>query len=258
MKYLILSFLCFFLNFFNQTPNCKFNVVENFDVLKIDNLGNFYLVKNDRLKKYNSKGELLKIYSNKKLGRIDAVDVSNPLRILLFYKDFAQVVFLDSQLSQNADGINLINYQLEQTDLICSSFNNGFWLFNRQNNELLRLNDRFEITTRTGNINVLFSLNSIPNYILESSGFLYLNLPNEGVFVFDQFGSFVKKIPIKNIEKFSVQEDELCFFKDSVLSFYHLKTLIQSDTIFRDRNLKDVFVTQNHFVKVFTDSICIP
>src|ERR1700740_422215 len=112
-----------------------------FDSFTTDNLGNIYLVSNDEIKKYNKKGELLKKFSNKKAGKIFSIDASNALRILVFYKDQSQVLILDSQLTQNGDVIDLLNMNLEQSDLICSSFNNGMWLYNRQNAELVRLDN---------------------------------------------------------------------------------------------------------------------
>src|SRR5438046_1047362 len=77
------------------------------DLLTTDNLGNFYLVKNDVLEKYDAGGTLLKTYSNKSFGKIDLADAGNPMKLLLFYKNFSQVVFLDNTLSQNGDPVSL-------------------------------------------------------------------------------------------------------------------------------------------------------
>jgi hypothetical protein len=82
-----------------------------------DNIGNIYTVNGDQISKFSPNGDLLKIYSNKKLGKISSVDASNPLRIVVYYKDFARVVLLDSQLSENGEGISLETLNLEQSDL---------------------------------------------------------------------------------------------------------------------------------------------
>ena len=126
----ILSLLLFIscLSFIKDEPIKKV-IKSKIDLFTSDNLGNIYLVKGDELKKYNSKGELLKVFSNKKLGAISSIDASNPLRVLLFYKDQSQLVILDSQLSPNGNPIDLLGMNLEQSDVVCSSFNNGIWLF---------------------------------------------------------------------------------------------------------------------------------
>src|ERR1700739_3471195 len=83
----------------------KFNLVATIDVqadfFTTDNQSNIYIVKGNELTKYNTSGKLLYKYSNKNLGNIDFVDASNMLRLLVFYKNFLQVVFLDNTLSMN-------------------------------------------------------------------------------------------------------------------------------------------------------------
>ena len=57
----------------------------------IDNLNNIYLLnKNNQLKKLNDKGDSVAVSNAlKKFGDIYSVDVSNPLKILVYYKDFS-------------------------------------------------------------------------------------------------------------------------------------------------------------------------
>jgi len=76
----------------------------------------------------------MKRYSNKRFGTITSIDCTNPLKMLVYYKDFQQLVFLDNQLTQNSEAISLEDLGYEQTDLICTSMNNSFWLYNKQNN----------------------------------------------------------------------------------------------------------------------------
>jgi hypothetical protein len=44
---------------------------------------------------------LLRYFNNvKKFGKISTIDVSNPLKVLLYYKDFSTIVVLDSLWQQ--------------------------------------------------------------------------------------------------------------------------------------------------------------
>ena len=64
-----------------------------FDFFTTDNIGNIYAVKEDELMKYLPSGRFFARYSNLKLGSITAVDATNPLKIVLYYRDFQQIVF---------------------------------------------------------------------------------------------------------------------------------------------------------------------
>ncbi|MBD0332705.1 MAG: hypothetical protein ICV66_08615, partial [Chitinophagaceae bacterium] len=59
--------------------------------LGVDNLGNLYVVTpTDQLKKFNSNGDSISVYNDvKRFGKLHSLDVSNPLKIILFYKDFS-------------------------------------------------------------------------------------------------------------------------------------------------------------------------
>src|SRR5271157_882697 len=72
-----------------------------------DNLGNLYVLVNNELKKFDSQGNLLKTFSDKSHGNINFVDVSDPLKILLHFRDFHQLLFLDNTLSVKSDPILL-------------------------------------------------------------------------------------------------------------------------------------------------------
>src|SRR5215212_11777449 len=66
----------------------------------IDNLSNVYILTvTDQLKKYNASGDSLAVYNNvRKYGKVYSIDVANPLKVLLYYKDFSSIVVLDRLL----------------------------------------------------------------------------------------------------------------------------------------------------------------
>src|ERR1035438_10348121 len=66
----------------------------------VDNTGNIYLLnKNNQLKKLDANGDSIAVYNAVNIyGDIYSVDVSNPLKILLYYKDFTTIVEVDRLL----------------------------------------------------------------------------------------------------------------------------------------------------------------
>jgi len=215
------------------------------------------VIKGDEIKKFNPSGELLKVYSNKRAGKIFSVDASNPLRVIVFYKDQAQITILDSQLSSNGENINLETLTLEQCDLACSSFNNGIWFFNRQNAELVRIGENLNRVLNTGNLNILLGTKFIPNFMLEHNSYLYINNPSEGILVFDIYGTYYKTIPFKNLTQFQVKEDLVYFQKDEKLHAYNMKTLDQQDIAMPNASKECFRFTSDRYSYLKNDSVFV-
>ena len=194
------------------------------DFFTTDSQGNVYVVKDNELTKYDKTGKELFKYSNKNLGNISFVDASNMLRIVLFYKDFLQVVFLDNTLSSNGDPVNLENLGFQQTQLVCSSHNSGLWIYDRQNFELIRLDQNLLKTQQTGNLNATLNADIRPNFLLEQDNKLYLNNPGTGVLIFDIYGTYYKTIPVKDAARFQIISDWVYFISDKKVKSYNVIT----------------------------------
>jgi hypothetical protein len=190
------------------------------DHFAVDNLGNVYVAREDELQKFLPNGKFFARYSNLRLGTITSIDATNPLKILLYYRDFQQVVFLDNQLSVNSEVVSLERLGYEQSSLVCASFNNSFWIYNRQNNELVRFSEQSKKIAATGNLRQILHEDISPEFMVEHNSYLYLSSPSSGIYVFDQFGAFSKLIPLKGIRSFQVAEKLLYYRSDSALCSY--------------------------------------
>lgn len=211
-----------FCSSFLQKEELKPLVIKGkFDFFTTDNIGNIYTVKEDELIKYLPTGKFFARYSNLRLGSITTVDATNPLKIVLYYRDFQQILFLDNQLSLNSEVVSLEKLGYEQTDLVCASANNSFWIYSKQNNELHRFNENSKKITSTGNLKQVLQADLAPNFMLEHNGYLYLNSPETGVYVFDIFGAFSKIISIKNLRQFQVSENIIYYQRDSSFCSYN-------------------------------------
>ncbi|GAB4205964.1 MAG: hypothetical protein Fur0023_15360 [Bacteroidia bacterium] len=195
----------------------------NAEKIYADNIGNLYTLNDGTITKYFTNKQT-KTFSIKTFGTLQTVDITNPLRVLLYFGDFQRILFLDSQLSPNGDAIELSNLGLEQASLVCSSFNNGFWIFNRANNELVRFNQQLETNVKTGNLKRLLNMDIHPVFMTEHNGKLYLNSPEIGILVFDIYGAYIKTIPILHIHTFQIQYPYIFYiYQDKFFSF-HLNT----------------------------------
>jgi hypothetical protein len=190
------------------------------DFFSTDNLGNIYTVNDDELIKYLPNGKLFARYSNLKFGTISSIDVTNPLKILLYYRSYQQIVFLDNQLSTNSDAVALESLGLEQTDLVCAGSNNSFWIYNKQNNELLRFNELSKKIASTGNLKQILASDLNPDFMIEHNNFLYLNSPEAGIYVFDMFGAYSKLVALRNLHSFQISDNQVYFKRDSMICRY--------------------------------------
>lgn len=174
------------------------------DFIRSDELGNVFLVDDNQLVKYSSAGKKLHSYTNLYSGDITFVDTHDPFKILVYYRAFGQVEFLDHTLSLASSTIDLNMLGLSLATLVCASYQGAFWVYDPMNFELVRINAGLEVSERTGNLVQATGLSPEPNFMLERDNFLYLNDPGIGIMMFDKYGTFYKTIPVKGLSSFQV------------------------------------------------------
>lgn len=194
-----------------------------FDFLTTDHIGRMYLSRGYELFLYSKEGELMYQYSDLSRGEITNLDTRNPLKLLLFYPGYSQIAILDNTLSLTRDIVQLSQLQLELAQLACTSFDNGFWVYDPVSFRLIRFDQGLNPTNEVANINQLVGLELNPNQMLEHDSWLYMNDPDHGVFVFDSFGTFTKLIPIPGAERISVRSNGLFLeMKDKLIKYEEL------------------------------------
>ena len=198
-------------------------------IITTDNLGNSYLLNGNGLNKYDADGNFLKNYSDKNLGNISFVDATSSLKVLLFYRSFQQILFVDNMFAPTGNSISLSTLGYDQVSLACSSRNNGFWIYNLQNFELIRFDQSLQVSQQTGNISQLSGMEISPDFITEQNNKLFLNDSTKGILVFDIYGTYNKTIPLKGLHRFQISNDEILYLKDGKLKSYDMKTMQESE-----------------------------
>jgi hypothetical protein len=188
-----------------------------------------YLINGTTLDKFDPEGNFLKTYSNKNMGSITSVDVTNPLKVFVFYESFQQVMVLDNMLAPYSNPVSLESLGYNQTSLVCSSHDNGIWIYNKQNFELVRFDQNFQQTNKTENITRSIMSEVNPGFLIEQNNKIFLNDSTKGIFVFDIYGTYTKTIPIKGLAHFQVSNDELIYLKEEKLKSYNMKTLSEGE-----------------------------
>ena len=245
MNYLkIYSFVFFFVLLLSSYQAQDSSLMISAQKIIADNIGNVYAINDAVITKYFTNKQV-KTFSIKTFGTLEHLDVSNALRPLLFFKDFQKILFLDSQLSQNGDAIELSALGYEQTSLVCSSFNNGFWIYHQANNELIRFNQTLDITIKTGNLKRLLNVDIQPNFMIEHNGRLYLNSPHTGILVFDIYGAYLKTIPLLQLKVFQVHYPYLFYTSGKKFYSFHLETFENIEITGIPDSCNDIFFNGN-------------
>ena len=163
----------------------------------VDNLDNVYvLTSTDQLKKYGPNGDSVAVFNNvKKFGKLSSIDVSNPLKVLLYYKDFSTIVVLDRLLSVR-NTIDLRQQNIFQVNAIGQSYDNNIWLYDESDSKLKKISDEGKLLSETADFRLLFDQAPRVKNIYDQEGFVYLYDPDQSVFVFDYYGALRNKILI--------------------------------------------------------------
>jgi hypothetical protein len=177
---------------------------------RVDRLGNMYLISSDnQLKKLGPSGDSLAVFNDvKRYGKIFSVDPTNPLKILLYYKEFATIVAVDRFLNI-INTIDLRNLNIFQAPAIGLAYDNNIWVYDDLEAKLKRIGDDGSLIDQTSDLRQVLDLAPDPSVISDQSGLVYLYDSLKGVYVFDHYGAFRKHISLPGWRDFTVIEKNL-------------------------------------------------
>ena len=147
----------------------------NYIYLNVDALDNIYLITaGNQLKKLNSNGDSLAVFNDvKKYGNPSYIDVSNPLKTLVYYKSFSTVVILDRLLAMRTT-INFRKQNIFTVKAIATSYDNNIWLFDEQDNKLKKIDDDGKLLQESTDLRLLVDSVPSPSQIIDSDDLVYL------------------------------------------------------------------------------------
>lgn len=204
-------------------PKPLLTIGGRFSDVYVDHLKNIYLVSNkNRIKKINSIGDSLAVYNEvRKYGDIAYMDVANPLKLVLFYKEFSTIVVLDRFLN-SVNTIDLRRKNILRAKAVALSYDNNYWIFDEFNSQLLKIDDAGNTLAETVDFRRLFTEPVSPDRILDKDGQLYLYDQRNGWYIFDYYGAFKNKIQAPGWENVSVENQVLSGVQNT--TFYKTAT----------------------------------
>ncbi|GAB2830360.1 hypothetical protein [Ferruginibacter profundus] len=202
------------------------NIKGDFADFNVDNLDNIYLITaTNQLKKINGNGDSAGVFNDvKRYGNVSSIDVTNPLKILLYYKNYTTVVVLDRFLNIR-NTINFRKKNIFSVQSITTSYDNNIWFFDDQDFKLKKIDEEGKSLQETTDFRMLFDSVPSPIQITDKENFVYLYDPEKGFYIFDYYGSFKNRLPFLNWTSVAVSEKNMYGFSNNKLFSYELNSL---------------------------------
>ena len=218
------------------------------DFIRLDKLGNLYLCDGSIIYKFDLNGQLLFTYSALSKGKISELDVSNPFKILVFSKDFMQITFLDQKLSPIQTINSLTEWELYAPACVCTSYDNGIWVYDEVLNQLFRYDANRKMTNKSQLLSQIWEKKGIIIGIKETeTGFLTANDTENGLLIFDRFGTYLKTIPIFASRLFFL-ENKILYVEENVLKAIEISTLQENNYVLPQSDILQVCIENNRII----------
>jgi hypothetical protein len=203
------------------------NIPGKYTDLNVDALENIYVLTPDfQLKKMSSDGFILSIFNSVKLYRAPSlIDVSNPLKILLYYKNSGFIVTLDKLLTVR-NSINIHTQQYFNIPVIASSYDNNMWIFDGASLKIKKLDDLGNALVESQEMSVFGD--NIPEHVIMLADDKQVLLYDEqkGFYCFDWNGTFKDVIiPFLNWKSIGLYGKTIYGFKGNKLFLYEWQSL---------------------------------
>ena len=199
----------------------------------LDNLDNLYIVSSTgQLKKLNNRGDSVAVFNGiRNYGPLQTIDVTNPLKPLLFYKDFATVAVLDRLLTRRTS-LDLRKSGVLQPTAIGLSYDNNIWVFDQFDNKLKKLDDGGNLVMQTTDFRQLFDQTISPQSIINDGGLVYLADSLKGIYVFDNYGAFKRRVDLKGWRSLQVRDGKLIRLNGHAIVVYNPATFAEQSQAF--------------------------
>ncbi len=199
----------------------------SFTLMDVDVLDNIYLItEGNQLKKIKANGDSAAVYNDvKQYGNPSILDVTNPLKVLVYYKNYSTVVVLDRFLTFR-NSINFRKENIFRIKALTTSYDNNIWIFDEQDLTLKKIDDDGKVLGKTSDFRQIFDETPQPAQIIDRDDAVYLYDPAKGFYIFDYYGSFKSELPFLNWQHVSIAGGKILGFINDTLYSYEVNSLI--------------------------------
>jgi len=188
-----------------------------------DNLGNTYIITvGNAVEKYAPDGKLLTRYTNNRLGTPTYLDVSNPLKILVWYADFRKIIFLNRSGTELGE-LDLMGAGFPEVRVVAAAQDGNLWIYDEVAFLLRKISPEGEALFESQNLSLFGPGRLTIACIRDDGNQVYLSDPNEGLIILDAYAQSYRTRPGKGIVNFQIFDDKLLYIKDFKLNIEDLR-----------------------------------
>jgi|GEM_PF-3006482 hypothetical protein len=189
--------------------------------IKKDRLGYFYKLDDSRqLVKFDQTGQILQDYMHPVYGVISSWDVSDPYKILVFYRAHQQLILLDNTLNILSE-IDLSNFGEGYVELITMSDDGNYWLYDSYAQTLIKVNDALEIIEQSFPVYQETGSGFVPGFLTVNSNMILLGDTGKGIMEFDHLGNYNRMISVQNFTFIACGRSGIYYANDIGFYQYH-------------------------------------
>lgn len=194
--------------------------------MNVDALGNLYLINTgNRLMKRYPNGDSAAVFNEvRKYGNPTYIDVSNPLKPIVFYQRFSSILILDRFLSLRST-LDLRKNQIFRVQAVANSYDNQIWVFDEQEFKLKKISDDGRLLQESADLRQVLDTVPSPVMIMDSDNLVYVYDPSRGFYIFDYYGGWKNRLPFTGWTDVAVSGKRIYGFRDNKLFSYEISSL---------------------------------
>jgi hypothetical protein len=210
-----------------QTPADSLRLLDSLPVqaafATADNLGNIYVITpQNAVEKYSPDGTFQFRYTNNRLGEAAWLDVTNPLKVLVWYADFRTVVFLNRSLTALGE-LNLIRAGYPEVRTVAAAADGNLWLYDEVAFQLKKVTPEGQTKFESQALNLLQSERIAISCIRDKGAEVLASDAELGVLRFDVYAQFQQLLPWKGIVRFAVRRNTLAYLSPDAVHIEQLQ-----------------------------------
>lgn len=233
LLWILLVYMPFFAQgqglFEEQNPIATLSISQS-DLISIDTRDQIFVSKkNGDILLLDQNGKQLNLFSPPRQGRLQQLEASWTVSIFSFSEDLQEYRILDRFLNPLSEGNFLLN-EITLPKAATLGNNNVIWVWDESDLSLKSFNYLQKQIIQSQPLNlVLDPQNLTVKEIREFKNRVYLNIPESGIFIFDNQANFIQKLPIRVNQQLCFYKDRIFWIENGSLKSYSTRTLEEYD-----------------------------
>ncbi len=215
-----------------------YSISVNAVLFKVDPFNNLYVLDDrNKIYLYDANHRLIYTYADNTLGKITYMDITNPLKILIYKKDYGTVIILDNTLSE-IDRFNVLELGFQGATLVASATDGNYWLYDHTEYKMFKIDPQGRRIISSISM-VELNLQEIqPHFLQEKQGKVILKDRTEGILLFDNFGQYMRRFPFQIESDIQFDGNHLIYYENGKIVFYNIQYYTEEEYIIPETQIK--------------------